>query len=260
MIKTKIFSDIHLDHYISCQILPDLGKGDVLILAGDILNAKHFKTNGYLHEVYDTFLDNCSKNFEQVLYVLGNHEHFGFNYEGTFKTIKENLPSNFHLLENEAVKINDTLFIGFTFWTDFRNENPLDMMEANGYMNDYKCIRITSNYRKLNPDDTLGFHKKSKAYLLKKLEELKDENVFVISHHSPTLQSIPEEFKTSTCNSAYCSDLDDLILSHPNIKHWVYGHSHSPKDFYIGECRMINNAVGYPSQDTGYNPNLFIKI
>jgi predicted phosphodiesterase len=260
MKKIKIFSDIHLEHFTSGQPLPDLGRGDILILAGDILSARYFKTDGFLHKVYDTFLENCSKNFNQVLYTLGNHEHYGYNYEGTFNTIKEHLPDNFHLLENDTIKINDINFIGFTFWTDFRNENPLDMMEANGYMNDYKVIRIGSKYRKLNPDDTLGFHKKSKAYLLKKLEELKDENVFVISHHSPTLQSIPEEFKTSTCNAAYCSDLDDLILTHSNIKHWVYGHSHTPKDFYIGECRVINNAMGYPGEYVKHNPHLVIKI
>jgi len=258
--KLKVFSDIHLEHYTGSQIFPHLGSGDVLILAGDILSARYFKTKGYLHSVYDTFLEDCSKNYDKILYVMGNHEFYGYNYEGTFKTIKENLPSNFHLLENDTVKIGDWSFIGSTLWTNFRNENPLDMMEANGYMNDYKVIRIGSNYRKLNPDDTLGFHKKSKAYLLKKLEELKDENVFVISHHSPTLQSIPEEFKTSTCNAAYCSDLDDLILAHPNIKHWIYGHSHTAMDFYIGGCRVINNAVGYPGQDTGFDLHFYLNL
>ena len=258
--KVKIASDIHLEHFTSGQPLPDLGRGDILILAGDILCARHLKTEGYLKHLYLSFFENCSKNFGEILYVLGNHCFYGYNYEGTFNTIKKHLPDNFHLLENDTIKINETSFIGFTFWTDFRNENPLDMMEANGYMNDYKVIRIGSKYRKLNPDDTLGFHKKSKAYLLNKLKELKDENVFVISHHSPTLQSIPGELKTNSCNAAYCSDLDDLILAHPNIKHWVYGHSHSPKDFYIGECRVINNAMGYPGEYMKYNPHLVLTI
>ena len=257
--KIKSFSDIHLDQYVSGQIFPHLGRGDVLILAGDILCARHFKTDGYLHSVYDTFLNDCSKNYDKVLYVKGNHEFYGYNYEGTHKKILDNLPDNFHLLENETIKIGNVNFIGFTFWTDFRKENPLEMMDAQSYMNDYKVIRITSNYRKLNTNDTLQFHKDSKQYLLNKLDELKDEEVFVISHHSPTLQSIAPEYKNS-CNGAYCSDLDDLILDHPNIKHWVYGHSHTAMDFYIGGCRVINNAVGYPGQDTKYNPHLFVTI
>ena len=257
--KIKIFSDIHLDQYVAGQYFPHLGTGDTLILAGDILCARHFKTDGYLHSVYDTFLNDCSKNYDKVLYVKGNHEFYGYNYEGAHKKILDNLPDNFHLLENETIKIGNVNFIGFTFWTDFRKENPLEMMDAQSYMNDYKVIRITSNYRKLNTNDTLQFHKHSKQYLLNKLDELKDEEVFVISHHSPTLQSIAPEFKNS-CNGAYCSDLDDLILDHPNIKHWVFGHSHTAMDFNIGDCRVINNAVGYPGQDTKYNPHLFVTI
>ena len=257
--KIKIFSDIHLDQYVAGQYFPHLGTGDTLILAGDILCARHFKTDGYLHSVYDTFLNDCSKNYDKVLYVKGNHEFYGYNYEGAHKKILDNLPDNFHLLENETIKIGNVIFIGFTFWTDFRKENPLEMMDAQSYMNDYKVIRITSNYRKLNTNDTLQFHKDSKQYLLNKLDELKDEEVFVISHHSPTLQSIAPEYKNS-CNGAYCSDLDDLILDHPNIKHWVFGHSHTAMDFNIGDCRVINNAVGYPGQDTKYNPHLFVTI
>ena len=257
--KIKIFSDIHLDQYVSGQYFPHLGTGDTLVLAGDILCARHFKTDGYLHSVYDTFLNDCSKNYDKVLYVKGNHEFYGYNYEGAHKKILDNLPDNFHLLENETIKIGNVNFVGFTFWTDFRKENPLEMMDAQSYMNDYKVIRITSNYRKLNTNDTLQFHKDSKQYLLNKLDELKDEEAFVISHHSPTLQSIAPEYKNS-CNGAYCSDLDDLILDHPNIKHWVFGHSHTAMDFYIGGCRVINNAVGYPGQDTKYNPHLFVTI
>lgn len=259
MTKIKIFSDIHLEHYVAGQYFPHLGRGDVLILAGDILCARHFKTDGYLHSVYDTFLNDCSKNYDKVLYVKGNHEFYGYNYEGTHKKILDNLPDNFHLLENDTIKINDISFIGFTFWSNFRNANPIEMMDAEQYMNDYKVIRIGSNYRKLRAQDTLNFNIKSRDYLLNQLETLK-ENVFVISHHSPSYRSIADEFKTASCNSAYCSDYDGLIMNHPQIKYWVHGHTHTPFDYKIGECRVICNPVGYPGQHTGYKPDLFIRI
>jgi Icc-related predicted phosphoesterase len=258
-VKVRIASDIHLDHYISCQIFPDLGKGDVLVLAGDILSVKYFKTDGFLRDVYDRFLNDCSKNFNQVLYTLGNHEHFGFNYEGTFKTLKEHLPDNIHLLENDTIKIGDWAFVGFTLWTNFRNGNPIEMMDAEQYMNDYKVIRIGSNYRKLRAQDTLNFHLKSRDYLLNQLETLK-ENVFVISHHAPSYRSIADEYKTSSCNSAYCSDLDELIMKHPQIKYFIHGHTHTPFDYKIGECRVICNPVGYPGQNTGFNPHFYLNL
>lgn len=256
--KLKVFSDIHLEHYDACQVFPWIGEGDILILAGDILSAKHFKKDGYLKGVYSRFLDDCSKNYQKVLYVSGNHEAYGYNYEGTHRVIQENLPDNFHFLENGTVTIDNWNFIGFTLWTDFRNENALEMMEAEQNMNDYKVIRITPKYRKLNANDTLAFHKSSKQYLLNQLEILKD-NIFVISHHAPSYQSIPQQYKKHA-NGAYSSNLDDLIVNHPQIKYWVHGHTHTPFDYMIEDCRVICNPVGYPGQDTGFNPNFEFNL
>lgn len=78
--KIKVFSDIHLDHRFSAvdnSFYP--GKGDVLILAGDILAVRYFKTNGDMNVYYKEFLQVCSNNFEHVLYVIGNHEAYGTN-------------------------------------------------------------------------------------------------------------------------------------------------------------------------------------
>lgn len=251
--KLKVLSDLHLEHCVACQVYP-VGEGDVLVLAGDILNAKHFKTKGYIRDVYNRFLEDCSKNYQKVLYVFGNHEYYGYNYEGAKKKIKENLPDNFHILENDTVQIEDWNFIGFTFWTDFRNENALEMMEAECNMNDYKVIRIGHNYRKLTANDTLGFHKESKKYLINQLQTLK-ENVFVITHHAPTYQSVPQEYKKHA-NGAYCSNLDDLIIEHPQIKYWVHGHTHTAFNYMIEQCRIVCNPAGYPGQATGFNPDL----
>lgn len=256
--KVRIFSDIHLEHFIPGQKFP-IGSGDVLILAGDILNAKHFKTNGYLRELYLKFLDDASTNYKDIIYIFGNHEYYGYNYEGALNKIQMNVPTNFHILNNKLITINNWNFIGFTLWTDFRNENPLEMMEAHSYMNDYKSIRIGKNYRKLNPDDTLAMHRHSKNYLLEQLNNYTD-NVFVISHHAPSYQSIPQEFKTSTVNSAYASNLDDLIYSYPQIKYWAHGHTHTKFDYMIGETRIICNPSGYPVQNTRFDPDFEIIL
>jgi hypothetical protein len=165
-----------------------------------------------------------------------------------------------HLLENDYVKIKDWVFLCATLWTDFRNENPLEMMESGRYMNDYKTIRIGPNYRKLNPDDTLGFHKKSKQFLLDTLPKFENQKVWVLTHHSPSYQSVHPKYKTSSCNSAFCSDLDDLILSHPQIKYFSHGHIHENMDYMIGNCRVICNPKGYPGENPDFDPNFDIEI
>ena len=265
--KVKVCSDLHLEFCEDGHGISDLGFGDVLILGGDILCARHFKTNGKLHEVYKNFLLKCVENFSDVLYINGNHEAYGYNYEGTFDALAEHLPKEIHYLENDFVKIKDWVFLGCTLWTDFRNENALEMMEAAQCMNDYKIIRIGSNYRKLNPDDTLKFHKKSKQFLIEKLEQFKNENVWVMTHHAPSYQSIHPKYKNSgIANGAYVSDLDDLILSNHQIKYWSHGHTHESFDYMIGECRVICNPRGYyngynnSGLNLNFNPNLEIEI
>jgi predicted MPP superfamily phosphohydrolase len=266
MIKVKCVSDLHLEACENNHGVPDLGEGEVLILGGDILCARHFKKDGPLHKVYDDFLQKCVKNFDEVLYIQGNHEHYSFHYDTTWKVLKEHLPSSIHLLENDFVKIKDWVFLGATLWTDFRKENPLEMMEASRFLNDYKTIRIGSNYRKLNPDDTLGFHKKSKQFLIEKLEQFKNDKVWILTHHSPSYQSIHPKYRTETINGSYASDLDDLILSNPQIKYFSHGHTHSSFRYKIGECEVICNPRGYYSgvNSSGLNldfdPNFEIEI
>jgi Icc-related predicted phosphoesterase len=249
--RVRVISDLHLETCEHGHGVPNLGDGDVLILGGDILCARHFKKDGPLHKVYDEFLQKCVKNFDEVLYIAGNHEAYGYNYEGTWNVLAEHLPKGIHILENDFVVIKDWVFLGATLWTDFRNENALEMMEAQNCMNDYKVIRIGSNYRKLNPDDTLKFHKKSKLFLQQKLEEYKDTKTWVLTHHAPSYQSVHPKYRSSgIANGAFVSDLDDLILNNPQIKYFSHGHTHESFDYMIGGCRVVCNPRGYYN---GYN-------
>lgn len=251
VVKVRVVSDLHLEMCERGDGVPDLGSGDLLILGGDILCARHFKTDGPLHGVYDTFLRRCSDNFERVLYVAGNHEPYGYNYEGSWNVLRENIPANFHLLENETVRFRDWVFVGATLWTDFGGGNALAMMEARQCMNDYKSVRITPKYRKMQPEDTYRFHNETVHYLEKELKNLEDDNVWVLTHHAPSYQSIHERYRAEgIVNSAYVNNLDGLILEHPQIKVWSHGHTHSTFDYRVGGCRVICNPRGYYN---GYN-------
>lgn len=255
--KIRLFSDIHLEHRENGPGF-DLGSGEVLILAGDILTAKHLKKNGPLKKTYLKFFKDCSKNYDHVIFIAGNHEHYGYHYNSTQKAIEENIPKNFNYLQNSKIRINDTYFLGATLWTDFRKENPLSMMDAGSTMNDYKAIRINNNYRKLNPDDTLSFHKESLKYLDDTMEELKGEKIVVITHHVPSLRSIPTRFRTYDYG-AYCSDLEWLMEKHSYVLH-CHGHTHSHFDYVVDNTRVVCNPLGYLGEETGFDVNFEIEI
>jgi predicted phosphodiesterase len=264
--KIKVVSDLHLEACDQGHGVPDLGEGEILILGGDILCARHFKKDGPLKKVYNDFLQRCVKNFDEVLYIQGNHESYSFHYDTTLKVLKEHLPSSIHLLENDYVKIKDWVFLGATLWTDFRKENPLEMMEASRFLNDYKTIRIGSNYRKLRPEDTLEFHKKSKQFLLDTLLMFENQKVWVLTHHAPSYQSIHPKYRMETTNGSFASHLDDLILDHPQVKYWSHGHTHESFRYRINECEVICNPRGYYSgvNSSGLNldfdPNFKVEL
>jgi hypothetical protein len=168
-------------------------------------------------------------------------------------------------MDDSVVKIQEWVFLGATLWTDFRKENPLEMMEASRFLNDYKTIRIGSNYRKLRPDDTLEFHKKSKQFLLDTLPLFENQKVWILSHHAPSYQSISTKYRMETTNGAYASHLDDFILSHPQIKCWSHGHTHESMNYFIGECRVICNPRGYFGHNTSglnlnFDPNFEVEL
>lgn len=259
--KVKILSDLHLEVCEKSGAF-DPGTGDVLILAGDILTAKHLTKNGELKQIYSIFLDKCVKNFNHVFYVMGNHEHYGYNFDLTYHTLEEKIPSEIHLMENETVQIGDWTFIGMTMWTDFNNENPSDMFAVKQMMNDYHCIRISDKYRKLHPYDLLDTHRASRLYLYHQLKEHKNDNVFIITHHAPCNLSISENYKGKMSNCAYYTDFSNLILQNPCIKYWVHGHVHHKNDYFLNQCRIISNPRGYYGHEhvEGFDENFEIEL
>ncbi len=261
VMKVKVLSDLHLEVCEKGGVI-DPHEGDILILAGDILTAKHLSKNGELNRIYSNFLNKCVKNFNHVLYVMGNHEHYGYHLNSTYKTLRERIPKEVKLLENETIQIGDWFFIGMTMWTDFNNQNSSDMFAIKQMMNDYHCIRVGSEYRKLQPYDLLDIHKESRLYLYGELKKHENDNVFMITHHAPCSLSISDNYKGKMSNCAYYTDFSSLILQNPCIKYWVHGHVHHKNDYVLDQCRIISNPRGYYAHEyvEGFDENFEIEL
>jgi hypothetical protein len=134
--RVSVMSDLHLD--FADLTLPG---GDVLILSGDVCEAKRFKKEDYNpsmvlleHERKDQRPDRCSRfleeecaKYREVIYVMGNHEHYGYQFHKTYDHIKSQLPANVHLLEKESYEIDGVIFMGGTLWTDMNNHDQLTL-------------------------------------------------------------------------------------------------------------------------------------
>ena len=91
-----------------------------------------------------------------VIYVLGNHEFYGYEYQSLLKQwLSVKLPG-LHLLENGIVVLNDICFMGCTLWTNIVKETTEAQKMIESGMTDYYIIK--HNGRKLTTADTSSVH------------------------------------------------------------------------------------------------------
>lgn len=198
-----------------------------------------------------------------VVYVLGNHEYYKGSYPKTLHKIQASAENtNIYVLENKSVIINGITFHGATLWTDFElYGNPTVYGSlCQSQMNDYRLIRLDPSYSKLRSIDTYKMHYHSVKWLENSLTDSVTDKNIVITHHAPSIKSIPEEFKENPTSSAYASNLESFILQH-KPDYWIHGHIHQPINYCIGNTEIICNPYGYINEKyNGYNPKLIIDV
>ncbi|MCE3076288.1 metallophosphoesterase [Chryseobacterium gwangjuense] len=247
--KIQIISDLHQEFGYT-----DLSfdNADVVVLAGDV----NLGTKGI--EWIKTNIPD-----KPVIYVLGNHEYYKGSYPKTLHKIKDaGQDSNVFVLENSFVDIEGIRFHGTTLWTDFSIfGNPIEYgMICQSVMNDYKKIKRDPSYSKMRTVDVFKIHQLSKLWLQESLEESKEMKNIVVTHHAPSIHSVPEQYKNDPVTSAYASNLEDLIQEYQPL-YWIHGHIHTPSDYEIGNTKIICNPHGYIDEKyNGYEKELIIEI
>lgn len=238
----QFISDIHLEYFgDSINVLDFLTPTcENIALLGDIgyPNAKN----------YASFIDQCSKLFKKVFVITGNHEYYMCKESNCNMTDVDKLVekicknySNVHFLNNSVFELDDsTIILGTTLWSFIPTNEQIIVEMA---LNDYNYIRL--NNKKLRPSDINMIFKCNLDWLKTKLNNYNDKNVIILSHHTPSFKSIAPQFKGHACNCAYANDLDKFIEVFPNIKFWLFGHTHASIEFKVGSSTCLSNPLGY---------------
>ena len=247
--RIHVLSDLHLE--FGPIELPKVD-ADLIILAGDV----HTKLNGIRW-----IRDNIPET--PVIYLAGNHEYYGEKLPRLLDKIREEATgTNIHLLENESFEFGGFRFFGATLWTDMElhGDHHVGCLEAQLKMNDYKRIRRFPDYRKLRPVDTRAMHHASVRHIETFLNSGDSRRSVVVTHHAPTILSLPEHRRTEIISCAYASRLESFIEDHEPLL-WIHGHIHHSQDYRLARTRILSNPRAYiDDPNPNFNPSLIVDL
>jgi len=263
--KIALYSDIHLERqsFTPCPLAQD---ADLIVLAGDIGQG----TEGLYW---------ARKAFENkpIVMVLGNHEFFGgqdfdlFVEEARTKARELGI----HLLECAEASIGGVSFLGATLWTDFELFSPesvefrLLKEDAQESIKDYSSGEIRTGALlkspgepsgSLTPELTIQRYWETRAWLEKALAVGDPAKTVVVTHHCPSLRSIPPQFQSGVASKfspVYASDLSDLG---GRCALWIHGHVHESADYDMNGTRVVCNPMGYCSSELGPQNPRFVDL
>jgi Icc-related predicted phosphoesterase len=241
--KIAYCSDLHLEFKPLSLTSID---ADVLVIAGDLVPLFYITYFNYPGPYYHIkrFFDEVTKRYNNVIWVLGNHEFYDYNLSRISEIKKIFLEyDNLFILDNETVTIDGVKFAGGTKWTNMNNSDPLTMLEAKNYMMDFRLITTGADNKAFTSEQWLDLNKTFMLFI----NQHTDSDV-VVTHHSPSFRTTLDIYKNEICaNGYYCDSLDEFILD-SNFKLWLFGHQHGSNDIDIGSCKIRANARGYPSE------------
>lgn len=254
--KLYVVSDLHNEFSEFDPPRQAIHQADVIVLPGDI----DLHTRGL-----DWARDVCGE--KRIIYVPGNHEYYGAHIRGLCTEMREDARDlEVDFLDNDEVIIGNVRFLGCTLWTDFQLFGPAMsqqcMLAAARVMTDFTVIR-SNNGGCFTPEESVEFHRASRAWLESCLATPHEGPTVVVTHHLPSLLSVATRYQNDPVSAAFASPLDDLIRL---ADVWIHGHTHDSFDYRLGKCRVICNPRGYQRpgdkmpENCSFNPGFIVEV
>lgn len=250
--KIQIVSDLHLEFLSTEQVVKLVDRlslksnADVLLLAGDICSL-----SSKLIGNFSTFLNLIEDKYPNIIYVLGNHEHYETSrqeiYELRHKISKYH--HNLHILENKSLVIEDVTFYGTTLWFEETVESSL--IKYN--LNDYRYIKD------FTPDE----YCREAIKFIKSIEDSKSKKV-LITHHVPHSRFISPRYVGNEMNCFYLNEIGQYLDKFDLV---TFGHSHdSINQQFSDRTKAVSNPRGYVNfpnregENDKFNYQLIVEV
>ena len=275
--RIQLFSDLHLERDPAFQ--PILHPGtDVVVLAGDIGS---YQARSRLEDDdfgLARFAPRHTRSPARVLYVPGNHEFDGLEYDAAYERLRRVCD---HLgivwLDRESIVVDRVRFIGTTLWSDFDavagQENELaKQLQARSKAFRAANYYLSKNTTFRNGEPVLAEQQREMSlacqdWLRAALATPFDGPTVAVTHYAPSLRSADPRYGVTPGTAGFCNAMDALI---PYADVWMHGHLHCLNDYVVeGEvdgraraCRVVANPLGYANkgEQAAFRPELIIEI
>lgn len=266
--RLQLLSDLHLESQpeFRATVAPD---ASLLVLAGDV--GSYQAGSSLLDD--DFGLGRFAPRpggWRRVLYVPGNHEYDGLDFEQTHARLRATCARlGIEWLERRTLVIDGVRFIGTTLWADFDALTAPGANLASALNQRQRAFRAADFYLARNTTlrdgqpmlaaDLRELGLACQRWLREALSVPFDGPTVVVTHFAPTLKSADPRYGLTPGTAGFCNALDDLL---PSATLWLHGHLHCAHDYRVGGCRVVANPLGYgdKGEQVGFKPAWSIEV
>lgn len=214
----KFIGDVHLEHgpFDIDDSVDDLK----LVLAGDVCPLA-------MEDLWVPWIQRVSKQFEQILWVTGNHEYYGSEKEmdELLSDAQRKVPDNVVLTDLGTYTLGSVDIACATLWS-FEPDPTLCK-----YLGDFKHIKglTLELYNEL--------HAVHSEFIIEQDVDM------VVTHHAPIRSAlvVQPEHRNSPLNGYFMSNTLQRVRRPPRV--WLFGHTHHTSCQRIGRT-MLQSAYG----------------
>ena len=250
-----VMSDLHLEYQDLDLVVPD--EAEAVILAGDIAQG-----DAGIYWAREVFGD------LPVFYVPGNHEFYGREVGEIARAMHSAAALlDVVLLEKTSAQLPEIRVLGTTLWTGFdlfAGDDEVELAwakaDARRYVPDFdgriRCFAEGYSVP-LTPEITQRWHIQAKAWLAEQLAIPFAGKTLVVTHHAPSIRSVPACYAKHPATPAWASPLEAMM---EKADVWVHGHVHQSCDYEVAACRVVCNPRGYEGEAENFNSAYLLRV
>ena len=199
-----------------------------------------------------------------VLYVAGNHEHYGRTaheeVEEAWKWIASETPG-LHFLNGAAIAIDGVRFYGCTWYSGLWGDTDPTPRAVIGHR--------VSDFQAPHNDGgswTVRRHVDTHRRETQAMREHAGRVDVMVTHWPPTLDALHPMYanagETEALVNRYFVNDEEALVREMGARYWISGHTHIPHEATVGKTVTVGNPTGYRNEErgTGFRPDLVIEV